>query len=553
MPPIQKQCKITGQNFSVSEEEMALLAKMNLPLPEICYNERFKRLFMIRNVRNLYKRKCDRTGKSVIAMYSENVPFPVYDRDEWWKDDWNPPFADFDFNRPFFTQIIELRNKVPRANLFNKMSFNSDYCNVSQGLKDSYLTFVSFDSKNLLYCQRVVFSEDLVDCFYCTRVQRSYECIYCFDCFNVRYSVNVRNSSDSAFLYDCVGCRNCFMCTNLRKKEYYILNQPHSKEEYERKMSQVNFGSYATVEALKKHFNDFRQQNAIYQAVKLEQTENCTGNRLRQCKDLKNCFEAEIARDCFNCIGFAEAKDTLDSVEFGGLNNESELGYGLQECLNYYNFRFCSFCYGKASLTYCDECHNCIDCFACVGLKNAQYCIFNKQYPKEEYEQLVPKIIEHMQKTGEWGQFFPYEYSPFAYNEAEINEYSPLTRDEALMYGFRWNDRVAQEEGQAISFLDVPDNIKNTEKEIIEKVFICDISGKKFKITPQELVFYKQQKIPLPRRHPNQRHKDRLKERLPRMLFSRNCMKCGVAIRTPYAQNRSEIVYCQDCYLKTVY
>jgi len=31
-----------------------------------------------------------------------------------------------------------------------------------------------------------------------------------------------------------------------------------------------------------------------------------------------------------------------------------------------------------------------------------KYCILNKQYSKEEYEELVPKIIEHMQKTGEW-------------------------------------------------------------------------------------------------------------------------------------------------------
>ena len=34
--------------------------------------------------------------------------------------------------------------------------------------------------------------------------------------------------------------------------------------------------------------------------------------------------------------------------------------------------------------------------FGCVGVQNKQYCILNKQYTKEEYEALVPKIIEHM-------------------------------------------------------------------------------------------------------------------------------------------------------------
>lgn len=36
--------------------------------------------------------------------------------------------------------------------------------------------------------------------------------------------------------------------------------------------------------------------------------------------------------------------------------------------------------------------------FGCFGLQNKSYCILNKQYTKEEYEVLVPKIIEHMKK-----------------------------------------------------------------------------------------------------------------------------------------------------------
>jgi len=35
-------------------------------------------------------------------------------------------------------------------------------------------------------------------------------------------------------------------------------------------------------------------------------------------------------------------------------------------------------------------------------LKDSEYCILNKQYTKEEYNKLVPKIIEKMRETGEW-------------------------------------------------------------------------------------------------------------------------------------------------------
>ena len=43
--------------------------------------------------------------------------------------------------------------------------------------------------------------------------------------------------------------------------------------------------------------------------------------------------------------------------------------------------------------------------------------IFEKSYSEEEYNELVPKIIEHMKGGGEWGEFFPISHSPFGYNE----------------------------------------------------------------------------------------------------------------------------------------
>ena len=31
-------------------------------------------------------------------------------------------------------------------------------------------------------------------------------------------------------------------------------------------------------------------------------------------------------------------------------------------------------------------------------MKNKEYCIFNKQYTKEEYENIVPQLIEKMKE-----------------------------------------------------------------------------------------------------------------------------------------------------------
>src|SRR5436190_2140193 len=60
---------------------------------------------------------------------------------------------------------------------------------------------------------------------------------------------------------------------------------------------------------------------------------------------------------------------------------------------------------------------NCHDCFGCYGLKKSEYCILNKQYTEEEYKRLLPKLVEHMKKTGEWGKWFPLSKSPFYYQD----------------------------------------------------------------------------------------------------------------------------------------
>ena len=107
-------------------------------------------------------------------------------------------------------------------------------------------------------------------------------------------------------------------------------------------------------------------------------------------------------------------------------------------CITGFHILFSNIVWGGQSLIYCDQIleHN-DHLFGCVGLRNASYCILNRQYTKEEYESLVPRIIEHMMKTGEWGEFFPSSLSPFGYNETVAQEYFPLTREEVLASSLR--------------------------------------------------------------------------------------------------------------------
>lgn len=88
---------------------------------------------------------------------------------------------------------------------------------------------------------------------------------------------------------------------------------------------------------------------------------------------------------------------------------------------------------------------------------------------------------------------------------------------------------------------------------ILAGTILCEVTGKPFKIIKQELVFYIEQQFPIPIRHPNQRHRDRLVLRNPRTLFERNCSECGKEILTTYAPERPEKVVCEACYRKLVY
>jgi len=193
--------------------------------------------------------------------------------------------------------------------------------------------------------------------------------------------------------------------------------------------------------------------------------------------------------------------------------------------------------------------------FGCCGLKKKQYCILNKQYSKEEYEELVPKIIKHMSSAGEWGQFFPIDMSPFAYNETLAHEFHPLTKKEAEMRGFKWKEFKTEKPDvkKIIPADSLPAYIKDVSNDIPDWAIRCEITGKLFKIIPQELKFYKQEQIPIPRKHPDQRHKERLAERNPLHLWNRKCDKCQKVIQSTYSPDRPEKVYCEECYLKEVY
>ena len=205
---------------------------------------------------------------------------------------------------------------------------------------------------------------------------------------------------------------------------------------------------------------------------------------------------------------------------------------------------------------YSESCYNCDNIFGCYGLRKKSYCILNKQYTKEEYEKLLPKLIDLTKENNEWGKFFPKELSPFAYNEAIVNEYMPLTKEEALAEGFKWQDDIPSTKGQGtIEYSELPKNPGEYNDKLLSEILTCENCEKNYKLINREINFYKKNKLSLPAYCFNCRHASRMSKRNPRNLWNGKCTKCSNDILTSYKPEDQKIykLYCEKCYKQEVY
>ena len=518
MPIVQfnLQSQIQNNNFT---------KKIAVPEPTLCPQCRMQRRFAFRNERKLYRRRCDLTGKSIISFHHPDKDYTVYAHQEWWSDKWNALDygCDFDFSRPFFEQFSELQKQVPRLSMQISHCENSDYAPYSVYSKNCYMCISCLESEDLIDCYQTNSSRDCIDCSLSLRCELCYECLYCVGLFQSAFCQNCEESSELYFCQDCKNCSNCIGCKNLVNKKYHVFNQPVSPEEF--KNIRKSLGNYQEKEPLAQKAQEFfltQPQRASY----FINCENCTGDHLLNSKDSFWCFDSREMEDCvFAYIGPKEMKDCQDLH----YSPNSELVYDTMSGVNNYATKWMLHSWDMKHSSYCDECFYSHHLFGCIGLKNQEYCILNKKYSKEEYEQLIPKIIGHMQVAGEWGEFFPIEISPFGYNETLAQHDFPLTKEEIFAKDWKWREeeiKIPKVE-KIIAADKIPNSITDIPDDILSWAIRCAETDRPFKIQPMELDFYRKMHLPIPRLHPDVRYERRMKLRNPCRLYERNCIKTG--------------------------
>lgn len=558
---MNQSCTSCQKEFEVSESERQFLDKLAptiagkkfpLPIPDLCPDCRLQIRTAHRNEQYLYHHKSAKSGKSIVTLYAPDTEygkdFKIYEHDEWWKDDWDAASygRDFDFTRPFFEQFHELLKEVPRVNLMQVNNENSPYTTGTGYCKNCHLINCSENDEDCYYGKLLQGCRDTMDSDYVYDSELCYDCFYvrkCYNCIGVSYS---QNCMDCCFSENLKGCRNCFLCTNLSNKEFYFMNQPMSKEQYEEGVKKF-LGSHTNWLKAKELFATERAKR-IYKFANVLNCENSTGDFLMNCKNCADCFDVNDSEDCkFVTVG-VNVKDLLDC---SNMYLKPQLCYQTLGTIEVYHCLFCIYVFHSQELMYSQFCFNSNNLFGCVGLRRKQYCILNKQYTKEQYEELVPRIIQHMQKTGEFAKYFPPALSPFGYNESVSQEYFPLTREEALAKGFFWKEKDPKEY-QPQTYV-VPDNIHDVPESILRELLACELCGKNYQIIAQELRRLKDMQLPIPRNCPDCRHIERMKLRQPRKLWERACDKCGAEMKSVFGPENKEKVYCEKCYSGEVY
>lgn len=556
MEPEKKQCKKCDQEFLISQNDFSFYERMKIPTPNICLDCRFKMRALWRNETSLYSgRKCGLCGESILSVYNPKSDYVAYCYKCYTSDSWDPmDYAqNYDINVPFFEQLNVLFHKVPKDTTFISGSdgpnINSVYVNMGGGMKDCYMVFNGGLGEKMMYCRGVRFANEVSDCYFGENIERCYECVNVSKSNGIIGGKNVINSVDSTFVVNCGGISNCFGCVNLRNKSNCWFNEQLTREEYNKKLNEIK-GSYSEMKKKRQEFEKFCLQFPYKENNNLKAV-NSVGDYLFECKDVNNSFEVIGAENSQNLFSSRSASNSDGIIGYGTKSNL------LFECVAVglsSNVIGSSVTSGSQDIIYSFGLKDCHDCIGCDGLKNAEYCILNKQYSKEEYEKIKEHIIKELIEQGLYGLMMPPKISPFAYNETIAQDNLPLTKEEALAQGFRWEDDIQMTKGkETLQSEEIPDHIDDVDDSVTEQVLRCIDCERNYKITKQELLFYRKMSLPIPRRCFYCRHRDRIKRRGPYKFWDRKCDHCGKDIKTNYSPERKEIVYCEECYKQAVF
>ncbi len=516
-------CRISWKEFEITDQEIALLEKLSpiiggekfaLPLPTLCPEERRRRRLVFKNYFSLFKGKDTETGEKFISMFPPDTPHIVYSQPRWWGDTWDGTDSGqaWDTTKNIIEQIQDVRIRVPFPALDNAYRDleNSEYINGNGRSKDCYLVSNGNNNEKCLYGWFLFRSNSILDSNYITECENCSHSQHLWKCYDVHYSWDTSSSRNSRYLFSCDGCEYVLGGVRLKNQKYQILNTPCTENEFWVALEKLKTDATFWRDFEKK-IQDLISVTGLKKSI-ITGSVDSTGDF---CYDSRNALACYNVWNCEDVAHITDSMDTKDSMDINMWWDNTRLSYdSIDIGINADNIYWSVSCWDGSSYNfYSDKCHACSYIFGCSSLRNASYCIFNKQYSKEDWETTVKQIIKAMIAEWTWGEYIEPKYSPYTYNESYAMEQMPLDKTEAIKLGFRWSDRSeVPPEGitKIIPWERLPESIDSVPDDVLHWAIKCTKTGKLFQIQPLELDMLRRFHMPIPRIHPIERIKMRL-------------------------------------------
>jgi len=546
LKPHTRVCAETGESFEITERDIEMLKLLRVPPPKTTWwaSNRRKRAFI--GGYEFFRRVLP-DGRDVVSMFDPESSTKIMPVVEWHAFDHSAHARDCDSNAPFFDQWKALSSEVTRpAIMQDTKSVNSEYALYSSQAKNCYYTVTGVGLEDLTYADMCISVKNSVEVLQLTRCEWSYSSVSCTDCSRVIFSWSCERCVDVAFSFGCTDCSDCFACTNKKNKRFCFLDEQLTEEEYRKRVSEIDLSDARVVDDWKMRIRPLWDQ-AYRKGFTIRRSEDASGDEIEDSRSVEGVTIVKSERAYYG-VGLVGSggRDCLDFTSSVGC----ERCYNFARTFNAFENRMTFACDNCIDVEYSELLSNCEHCFGCFGLKHRKFCVFNKQYEEDDYWTLVDGLKTAMLERGEYGEFFPYRLSPFAYNGSHAMSMYPMTGEAARQVGARWYDFDAEKRASATSIDGLPYRLDDVTDDVLKERFQCPVSGRAFGFVRPELDFHRRMGLALPRVHPVVRYRELTSILLPFRLYDRNCDSCGVKMKTRNGPTVTAPVLCQSCYEK---
>ena len=297
----------------------------------------------------------------------------------------------------FFSELQRIILSHPKLPVAVVSSQECKFCNEVYNSKNLFYCFDTYNTTDSFYLFDSFKCANCGDCDYAVESELCYESVDPYKAFNCDFIEYCDNIRDSAYCYNCTG-NNLFGCVNLKNKSFCIFNRQLTEDEYNKQL--VRLRSLPS-EKILTIVEDLKKRFPLTQTVGADNENAVYGNYIHFNKNCYLCFDAAYDENCaylydsFNC----KTSYDLTYVALG-----TELTYEAVDSVTLFNCSFAVHASNCQDSAYIFNCFNVKNSLGCVGLSNKEYCILNRQFEKEEYENLSSQIIAQLNTANlGWG------------------------------------------------------------------------------------------------------------------------------------------------------